>query len=108
MFLIVLKMTSACKTVCTLKMLESLAPHVCDNCVANCVRCDVELIHSQGCHDGDIRLAGGRNATEGRLEFCYGGVWGTVCRDRWGTPDARVACRQLGFSSEGISCTGLH
>ena len=54
----------------------------------------------QGCHDGDIRLVGGRNATEGRLEFCYGGVWGTVCRDQWGLLDARVACRQLGFPSE--------
>ena len=49
------------------------------------------------CHDGDIRLVGGRFPNEGRLEFCYGGVWGTVCRDRWGTADAVVACRQLGF-----------
>ena len=46
-------------------------------------------------------MVGGRNATAGRLEFCYGGVWGTVCRDRWGTPDAGVACRQLGFPSQG-------
>ena len=53
------------------------------------------------CYDGDLRLVGGRNATEGRLEFCYGGVWGTVCRDRWGQLDASVACSQLGFSSAG-------
>ena len=47
-------------------------------------------------------MVGGRNATEGRLEFCYGGMWGTVCRDQWGALDARVACRQLGFSTAGI------
>ena len=59
------------------------------------------LCYFLGCHDGDLRLVGGTNITEGRLEFCYGGVWGTVCRDRWGAPDARVACRQLGFSTAG-------
>ena len=59
------------------------------------------LLHSIGCHDGDLRLVGGMNITEGRLEFCYGGVWGTVCCDQWGQLDVRVACRQLGFSTSG-------
>ena len=53
------------------------------------------------CHDGDLRLVGGRYPNEGRLEFCYGGVWGTVCRDLWGTADATVACRQMGFLDFG-------
>ena len=28
-------------------------------------------------------------------------MWGTVCRDQWGTEDALVACRQLGFTNIG-------
>ena len=54
-----------------------------------------------GCADGDIRLANGRNATQGRVEVCYGNVWGTVCDDFWSTGDARVVCRQLGFGGQG-------
>ncbi len=37
----------------------------------------------------------------GRLEICYNNVWGTICDDLFGSPDAQVACRQLGFAAQG-------
>ena len=52
--------------------------------------------------NGDVRLVGGRNQYEGRVEVCYNRQWGTVCgRHSWDTTDAGVACRQLGHSALG-------
>ena len=53
------------------------------------------------CENGDIRLVGGRNQYEGRVEICWNEVWGTVCDDFWSTFDATVACRQLGYGTTG-------
>ena len=53
------------------------------------------------CSNGDIRLAGGRDRTEGRVEVCSNGVWGTVCDGGdWDFRDAPVVCRQLRFQHE--------
>ena len=43
-----------------------------------------------------IRLSGGNNESEGRLEI-FLNKWGTVCNDSFDLVDGSVACRQLGF-----------
>jgi len=56
---------------------------------------------NENCTDRDLRLIDGTTSLEGRVEMCYERRWGTVCDDLWGANDAKVACRQLGFSSLG-------
>ena len=50
--------------------------------------------------DRDVRLVGGNSVSEGRVEMCYNGVWGSVCNYGWNNIDAAVVCRQLGFQGE--------
>ena len=96
-YLIVLKTLLDNMIVPTLKMRVSHVLQVNIIFMTGCCAHMQSSSSSTVCHDGDLRLVGGRYPAEGRLEFCYGGVWGTVCRDQWGAPDAQVACRQLGF-----------
>ena len=53
------------------------------------------------CITGQLRLVGGYLANEGRVEICMKNIWGTVCSDSWGSPDATVVCQELGYSTRG-------
>ena len=48
--------------------------------------------------DGGLRVEDGPSESYGRLEIFHDGEWGAVCDDFFTTPDATVACSQLGYT----------
>ena len=44
-----------------------------------------------------VRLLGGPDNYEGRVEVWYNDQWASICREGWDLHDAHIACRQLGF-----------
>ncbi|VDI75538.1 deleted in malignant brain tumors 1 protein, partial [Mytilus galloprovincialis] len=46
-----------------------------------------------------VRLYGGDNPSEGRLEVNHNQIWGTVCSDDFDIADAKVICSMLGYNT---------
>ena len=40
-------------------------------------------------------MLGGSSISEGRVELCIGGEWGTVANNGWNIRAAQVVCQQL-------------
>ncbi len=53
------------------------------------------------CVDGDVRLVGGKNESEGTVEVCFGGLWGLIDAEGFDDTDAQTICRQLNLRQEG-------
>ena len=60
------------------------------------------ILSPLGCTTGVVRLVGSIYTNEGRVEICINNAWGTVCDDGFDSSDARVVCRQLGYSQGNI------
>lgn len=50
--------------------------------------------------EANIRLMGGQDEYQGRVEICTDGIYSSICHNRWDHRDAQVVCRQLNFSSK--------
>ena len=58
------------------------------------------------CQDGEVRLQDGTDSSNGRVELCQNGIWGSVCSSQWDDTDASVVCRELGYDPQG-SLSGI-
>ena len=65
------------------------------------------LVHA-AVSNGALRLVDTESTQfGGRLEVYYYSEWGTICDDSWGSSDATVACRQMGFVGVSDSDSSL-
>ena len=54
-----------------------------------------------------VATASGDQKSTGRIEVLYKGQWGTICSDNWDDVDAKVVCRQLGYSGGWAAKDGM-
>ena len=83
---------------------DTIYNYAADNYIL-CIENLVTLNHPPGicssCSHGDVRLVDGSVPSEGHVEMCTDGQWGTVCvrnyQYYWNEVNTDVVCRQLGY-----------
>nr|ACT53266.1 scavenger receptor cysteine-rich protein [Azumapecten farreri] len=64
------------------------------------------ICHSESTSDVKVRLVGGSNSAEGRVEVFHNNRWGTVCDDEFDNREAKVICNMLGFGNGSALAMG--
>ena len=80
----------------TLDLCEKYEPTLCST-----HNQDVGVKCIAACTTGNISLVDGNAVTNGRVEICLGGYWGTVCDKGFNELEAMIVCKQLGYPHEG-------
>ncbi|KPJ03811.1 Lysyl oxidase-like 2 [Papilio xuthus] len=64
----------------------------------------IALHHVLDMRRTSLRLVGGRNSNEGRVEIYQHGFWGSICPDGWTIYEASAVCRHLalGYAEQAI------
>ncbi|KAL5516603.1 hypothetical protein EMCRGX_G001986 [Ephydatia muelleri] len=52
------------------------------------------------CTRGMVHLEGGATAAQGTVAVCFRNRWGAVCDTYWTAAEAKVVCRQLGYTGK--------
>ncbi|XP_062609505.1 uncharacterized protein LOC134271297 [Saccostrea cucullata] len=66
------------------------------------------ICHAENSQALKVRLVGGANEKEGRVEVFFNNTWGTVCDDQFDDREAKVFCRMLGYNGTAVGLAEAH
>ena len=57
------------------------------------------------CTEDSVRLVGGLNQFNGRVEVCKDGSWAAICKSGFGSSEAKAVCGNLGLDTSTVVTT---